>query len=299
MPGAPTDSPAAATTTGVAADGRLLEIDAGLFRACFDRRPFYIGHRLVGHPLFALPRLIELACALPAEDVEYNAGDVPLSLKPELTPRNGLSPEETLRRIEECRSWMVLKSVEKDPEYAALLRACLEEVCVHSEPLRPGMRDPQGFIFVSSPGSVTPYHMDPEHNFLLQIRGTKAISLFDGRDRSILSEAELERFHAGGHRNLEYRPEYEAKAWHGRLVPGLGLHFPATAPHHVRNGDDVSVSFSITFRTPDLDVMGYAHRANGWLRRRGIRPVPPGRFPLRDRVKSLTWRAARRAGLVR
>jgi len=32
----------------------------------------------------------------------------------------------------------------------------------------------EGFIFVSSPGSVTPHHMDPEHNFLLQITRTEA-----------------------------------------------------------------------------------------------------------------------------
>ena len=31
----------------------------------------------------------------------------------------------------------------------------------------------EAFIFISSPNTVTPYHMDPEYNFLLQIRGTK------------------------------------------------------------------------------------------------------------------------------
>ena len=31
------------------------------------------------------------------------------------------------------------------------------------------MMKPQGFIFISSPDAVTPYHFDPEHNILLQL----------------------------------------------------------------------------------------------------------------------------------
>src|SRR4051794_13037647 len=89
----------------------LLEIDAAEFRDCFDRRPFLIRHRLCDHPLFALPRLLELARALPEANVEYNAGQLPINCDPQLTPRNGLTIEETVRRIAECKSWMVLKYV--------------------------------------------------------------------------------------------------------------------------------------------------------------------------------------------
>src|SRR5437870_13222115 len=116
------DAPAAPT-----AAAPLLDIDADTFRACFDRRPFLISHHLTDHPLFALPRLVELAQRLPAKDVEYNAGNIPISLDPTLTPRNGLSVEETIRRIEDCRSWLVLKYVDQDPEYGALLERCLRE----------------------------------------------------------------------------------------------------------------------------------------------------------------------------
>ena len=47
----------------------------------------------------------------------------------------------------------------------------------------------EGFIFVSSPGSVTPYHIDPERNFLLQVRGNKTMHMFDGSDRSLLDRS--------------------------------------------------------------------------------------------------------------
>jgi hypothetical protein len=269
-----------------------LDIDSETFRDCFDDRPFLIGHYLADHPLFALPRLIELSRTLPAEHVEYNAGDLPISLDPHLTPRNGLSVEETIRRIEDCRSWLVLKYVEQDPEYGDLLDECLEEVAAHSEPLRPGMCLPQAFIFITSPLSVTPYHMDPEHNFLLQIRGAKHMTVFA---RSVVSAQELERFYGGSHRNMEFREEYHECSWPFELTPGRGLHVPVTAPHYVKNGDAVSISFSITFRTPDLERIGAIHRLNGVLRQRGLSPSPIGEAPWRDSLKYQTFRLWRKA----
>lgn len=265
----------------------LLRIDPQEFRECFDRRPFLIGHDLTNHPLFEISRLIRLCRSLPATSVEYNAGSIPINVTPEQTPPNGLSAEETIRRIAECKSWLVLKYVEQDSEYRALLNRCLEEVARHSEPIRPGMCLAQGFIFISSPGAVTPYHMDPEHNFLLQIRGSKRIHLFDGRDRSIISEEELERFYRGAHRNLAYSTDLEKTAWTFDLRPGFGLHFPVTAPHHVTNGAEVSVSFSITFRTPDLDRRCLVYICNAFLRRRGVRPALVGAHPGRDALKYL------------
>ncbi len=272
----------------------LLDIDRETFGACFDRRPFLIGHGLTNHPLFEISRLLQLCRNLPETSVEYNAGNIPISVAPQRTPGNGLSVEETIRRIAECKSWLVLKYVEQDPEYRALLQRCLAEVARHSEPLRPGMCLTQGFIFISSPGAVTPYHMDPEHNFLLQIRGSKRIHLFDGRDRSVVSEEELERFYCGGHRNLEYRSNCERTGWTYDLSPGSGLHFPVTAPHYVKNGPGVSVSFSITFRTPDIERRSEVHNFNTYLRGCGLQPAPAGKYPWRDRLKSLNVRAGRK-----
>jgi hypothetical protein len=108
---------------------------------------------------------------------------------------------------------MVLKYVEQDDDYRALLHRCLAEVGVHSELLRPGMELMQGFVFISSAGSVTPYHMDPEHNFLLQVRGSKTVSLFDGRDRSIvIPDAQIGRDQRGIQRTLGHRSPQHADA---------------------------------------------------------------------------------------
>lgn len=280
-----------------ASDSRL-QINAATFNAHFPVRPFQIRHHLAGHPLFALPRLIQLAQRLPAERVEYNAGNLPVSQDPKSTPQNGLSIAETIRRIEECRSWMVLKNVERDAEYGALLNACLDEVKVHSETQAPGMCMREGYVFITSPDSVTPYHLDNEFNFLLQIRGQKQISLFDRTDRSILPETELERIYSGGHRNLSYKNEYQDKAQLFQLTPGDGLHFPIAAPHWVKNGPAVSISFSITFRTPTSSHRELAYRVNAGLRGLGLQPTPPGITPWKDSLKITAYRTWRRTRKV-
>jgi hypothetical protein len=265
----------------------LIRADPALFGAYFDRKPFYVEHALTGHPLFELERLVTLSRELEAPFVEWNAGSVPVGLAQQ-SPRNGLSAEETLRQIGQNRSWLVLKRVEQHPLYRALLESCLDAVLPHAPP----MHDRQGFIFVSSPGSVTPFHMDPEHNFLLQVRGEKTVHMWAPDDRYVVAEQELETFHAAfRQRNLPYRPEFQQTAFVLPLKAGQGVHFPVTVPHWVQNGPEVSVSFSITFRTEASERRRHAHRANGRLRALGLQPTPVGTSALRDGVKALVVEA--------
>ena len=273
---------------------RLLVIDASSFQESFDRRPFVIRHRLTDHPLFSLPRLIELGQQLPKSSVEYNGGDLAVNQDPSLTPQNGLTVEETIRRIEDCRSWMVLKNVETDAEYRELLHSCLADVEGFPHPANQGICHREGFIFISSPGSVTPYHMDPECNFLLQVRGQKQVSMWDRDDRTILTEQELELFYTGVHRNMVFKDEYQSKASVHELRPGEGLHFPVTAPHWVKNGNAVSISFSITFQTRATERRAALYNVNHYLRSKGIHPTPVGQCSWRDALKYNSYRVLRR-----
>ncbi len=269
---------------------RSLEFDPALLRSGLNRKPFVIEHRLADHPLFALPALVELSRALPVEDVEYNAGNLPIEMDPARTPKTGLSIEETIRRIEECGSWLVMKYVERVPEYRELLDCCLNEVEAALAPERIGMRQREAFIFVSSPASVTPYHFDPEYNFLLQIRGAKTVRVFP---RALVSEEELEERFSYQHRNLQYQESYRQFASAFTLMPGSALHIPIAAPHWVKNGDGVSISFSVTFRSAASEREAALYRFNAKLRARGIRPAPVHRSPLRDRLKFAAYHGLR------
>ncbi len=251
----------------------------------FNREPFKVGHNLSDHKLFSLESLIELSKSLPEDRVEYNAGDLPVTQDPGRTPQNGLSIADTIQRIENCDSWMVLKNVERNAAYKELLMNCLSEIKEYSDLVSPGMKYEQGFIFISSPGSVTPFHIDPENNFLLQILGSKKIRMFGQNDREVLSENEIEEFFDGAHRNLEFKESYRDRGQSFELVQGEGLHFPVVAPHYVENGPEVSISFSVTFQTKDSADRQSLHRLNKKIRKLGLTPSNVGASAWRDRTK--------------
>jgi hypothetical protein len=257
----------------------------------FEREAFAVRHHLTDHRLLQLPRLIELATVLPASSVEYNLADLPFNQDYLATPRNGLTIDETIRQIEDCRSWMVLKNVEHDPRYKALLDECLEDIAPHVRETSPQLVQREAFVFVSSPRAVTPYHCDPEHNFLLQIRGDKVITIFDRRDPRAISEPQMEAMACGAHRNLPYTEDMAALGRPFLLTPGDGVHVPMYCPHWVRVGQSVSISLSVTFRSGVSARRDAALRVNARLRRFGFTPLPPGRSVWRDHVKEVVDRA--------
>ncbi|MGB5948504.1 MAG: cupin-like domain-containing protein [Parvibaculum sp.] len=262
---------------------KLIEVEAGGVGNEMPTRTFRLRHHLADHPLFKLDRLARLAASLPADQIEFNGPVLP-NQDPDLTPSNGLTPEETVRRIEECRSWMVIKNAESDPEYKALLDACLDQVAEQTGGVMGCALRRQAFIFVTSPGNVTPFHMDPEYNFLLQIRGQKRMSLFDYRDRAIVSEEALELY-PGKHRNLPYRDEFEAGATQQHLDPGDAIFVPLFEPHWVQNGPEVSVSFSITWQTKESLRLVKLSYVNAGLRRLGFPQAPAGTHKALDAIK--------------
>jgi hypothetical protein len=136
----------------------------------------------------------------------------------------------------------------------------------------------EAFLFVSSHEAVTPYHFDPEHNFLLQIRGRKTLHIWDAANRLVMPEAALDNYyaHVSSNRDQPYRDDFLASAWVLPLNAGQGAHFPLHAPHWVKTESDVSVSLSITFRSRMSRNCEAVHTTNGHLRRLGIVPPVPG-----------------------
>jgi hypothetical protein len=253
-----------------------------------------LKHSLIGDPLFSLEALVGLAGRLPPDSVEYNAGDLSVDVDPAKTPANGLSIEETIRRIRDCKSWMVLKNVEQDPRYAAVLDRCLAEVDVATSGATGPMEKKVGFIFVSSPESVTPFHLDPEHNILMHLQGVKYFNLYEDKC-GMVSDENHELYHVGAaHRNLRHQPSFDAYRTEHKMLPGDAVYVPLKAPHWVKNGPEPSVSFSITWRSRQSLDEASLRLANYRLRRMGLKPPSPGSRPLRDRAAVLAERAASR-----
>lgn len=264
-------------------------------RGSYPEQPTLLDHQLVGHDLLGLEALASLAGRIRPIDIEYNSGDLPVGLDPADTPATGLSVEETIRRIEECGSWMVIKFIEQDEVYRSFLHGVLAAVAPAVEPATGAMLKHEGFIFISSPGAVTPFHFDPEHNILLQIRGRKTMTIFQADDEGLVSGAQHERFHNGGHRNLPWQDAFASRGTPFELVPGKAVYVPVKAPHWVQNGPEVSISLSVTWRSEWSYREEYARRLNHLLRRAGMKPRAPRRWPHQNHAKSIGYRVVNKA----
>jgi hypothetical protein len=258
----------------------LIEVDRDSFTRAFSRRPFPVKHSLAGHSLLTLEAIAELADELPPTAAERHQANQPLVL-PGGAPDIEGKPSDTVRTIDTNGCWMVLWNIEDIPRYAQLLNDFLDEVEGTIQLRRGNMRNRQAFIFLTAPNGTTPVHIDPEHNFLLQIRGVKEMNVgaWDSRQAEI---AALERYYGGAHRNLDGVPS-EVETF--RMEPGDGVYVQSFAPHFVRNGDNVSISLSITFRTKESAAYENVHRFNARLRRKGRRHRTIGASPTVDRMK--------------
>ena len=273
------------------------EDDLDRLRSYYPERPGKLSHQLTGHKLLTLESLVELGKRLPRKCVEYNAGDLPLGVDPDKVSHTGLSVEDTIRGIEECGSWMVLKYVEQDPAYNALLEEALGELAPVIEPVSGEMLTKVGFIFVSSPNAVTPFHLDPEHNVLLQITGSKTMMIVQG-DESVVPPEKHEAYHTGGHRNVPWQDEYEGRGHKFELTPGDAVHVPLMWPHWVKNGPEPSISFSITWKSDWVYQEADARGMNHLLRKWGMNPASPAAFPKRSLGKAYAYRALRKARVL-
>ena len=265
----------------------------GDFAASYPEGPHKLAHGLRDHPLLGLDALAALGESLPPASVEFNRGDLPVGItdKPGTT---GLTIGETIRGIETSNSWAALKNIEQNPLYRDLLLSLLEELRPIIEKRTGKMMKPQGFIFISSPDAVTPYHFDPEHNILLQLRGNKVMTLFPAGHDRFAADRVHETYHLGGGRELTWQEDFARAGMPFALEPGEAIYVPVMAPHHVKNGPLPSISLSITWRSEWSFAEADARAFNGLLRRLGFNPRPPGRWPARNSGKALAWRILRR-----
>lgn len=249
-----------------------------------------LTHRLADHPLLQIDALVELGKRQQARKLVRTHSDAATAGTsfgdaPNLHP-NARSAEATLADIAHAKAWMSLLNVQADPVYRALIDTVLDDVRPIVDRRDPGMCFRAGWIFVSSPNAVTPFHIDHEHNFILQIRGTKRLYTWDHLDREVVSERAQERFHDEHSRDeIRWRDDLRARARVFDLEPGLGGYMPSTSPHMVENGPSPSITISFTYYTDATRARELLYRGNARLRRLGVTPRPVGASASRDRVK--------------
>lgn len=287
-------------------DGGVLNFNQKLLREHFNRLPFEFNHGLAGHPLFEKDRLLELARHLPNSDVWFNDGNIDVNDKWSKIGRGAGTIENAIGNIEESGSWIILKKVNQDPYYRTLMEEALTNLEDSlGKSIRPTLDKLDAYIFMASPGGVTPLHIDAECTFLCQISGEKRVNVFDPMDREVLPHDEIERFHLGHLESATYRPEFKSRAHNFTIRSGAGVHLPIIAPHWVENYKNVSCSFSISFVDHADRKRARVYVANHYLRKVfNVGASDPGSNVLWDATREVGAKVVgkinrfRRAGIV-
>jgi hypothetical protein len=270
----------------------LLHIDEEAFVDAFARRSILVQHSLVDHPLFTIEAIAELADRLPPHSVRREHGQLPISESHRYVDVGEGPPSASILDVERNGFRISLRDVQQAPEYAAIVDDCLDQV----EPLvsarEGGMRFRSGYLFISCPAATTPMHFDAEHSFLLQLRGTKHVSVAAFENDQAKLRHELQRYTDGERCDFQAMQD-DAETF--RIDPGLGVYLPSYIPHWVETEAGVSISFSIPFYTRLCQRVEGVYRVNSWLRKARLSPRPPGELEPLDATKAAVFRSLRTA----
>ena len=293
----------ASALPGVSSGAASRNTGQGHFRVWVDQPQAFstqrveaIHHNFHEHPLMQLPELAKLArdlaatkqCRFITPDTEQAS-----AFAHNADAHDGRTIDEVFRRIEEPGSWVALYNVETHPvyrEFLAEVTACVRPLV---ESQQPGMCKVGGFIFISAPPSVTPFHMDRENNFWLQVKGRKTMNVWNPTDRHVVAAEAVDEFIMyASLEKVRLKDGFRERSHEFDVGPGDGVYFPSTSPHMTRSdpgwvyaGDGVSISIGVVFYTDVTRRSANVHAWNHLLRRLGFSPREPGQSIGLDRVK--------------
>lgn len=270
--------------------GRVFTADLAAFRRDFASRSFMLRHNLAQHPLFTLDRLAlaaERAVAAGKGGRFVAAGDAgKLDSRFEMMGGRVSSPD-LIVKLSSARSWSKLSGIDAfDADYADLLSDALADLRDMLDEPRLTPSRAHFTVFMTSPNIVTPFHMDHEANILSQVAGgEKTFCAFSPDDRDLVSLAQVERFYVKDINAATYDPALQGRGAEHALRPGTAICVPPLAPHWVKNGNDTSISLSLSLCFAHLERRARVHQVNYHLRRIGFDPGEPG-ASLIDRAKA-------------
>ena len=254
----------------------------------FPEQPAEFVHNLHKDARLTLQAVADLADRLPRRSVICDTAAQPLLVPQGGPPRGALArPGDVIRNIEDASAWLTLLNIEADPAYADLMNSMLDQLEVGMIKRQGKMRNRVGFIFVSSPNSVTPAHFDIEHSLLMQVSGSKTVS-FGRFENDPTRRHEVERYWDGSHGRIESLPPELASY---PLTAGRGVYIPPVAPHWVHNGPAVSLSVTLTYFTAATERENMIEAFNGHLRSFHLEPRQPGQSTSADVAKVAVMRA--------
>jgi mannose-6-phosphate isomerase-like protein (cupin superfamily) len=255
------------------------------FDDAFPGRSLEFIHDLHLDDRLTLAAVADLADRLPRRSVIADTAAQPLLVPQGGPPRGALErPGDVIRDLHNANAWLTLLNVEDDSDMAEVMNTQLDQLesgMTAKQGKRVKMRKRVAFVFVSSPNSVTPVHFDIEHSLLMQVSGSKTVSI--GRFESdAVRRHEFDRYWDGAHGRIEtLQPEEAAYT----MTPGRAVYIPPGTPHWVHNGPDISLSVTLTYFTAATVRENRVESFNAVLRRRHMKPREPGHSATVDIAK--------------
>jgi hypothetical protein len=259
----------------------LVEMETALLDSSIGRSPFQFRHNVSGHRLVTRDAFVRLAGERPPSTIDHGPSDLAVvfngpGIDPEATPTGAVAD------MENSRSWIALRFVDHAAGYGDLLDAVSGEFRSALAAREGTVRARTGTVFMSSPGGVVPAHFDRHHNLLLQIEGTKELTVGEFDEDQ---DAELEiRRHFDGH---DYLLGLPGRSRTFTIGPGQGVYIPPYRPHWIVCRQEVTTALSCSVRTTTSHEVELAHIFNSRLRRLGLRPRVPGAHCRLDAAKAV------------
>ncbi|MFZ4605972.1 MAG: hypothetical protein ACOYM5_06905 [Caulobacter sp.] len=207
---------------------------------------------------------------------------------------HGLSGEELVAAARTGALWVSPRSaMTKNPLYKVVFDQLMGEFS--KETGLPHL-SADAAVLISSPNMGIFFHVDPAETMLWHVRGHKTVHVYPPRE-DIVTEAAMEAILLK--ETLSDLPWKASFADHGLpvpLKPGQAAFWPHHSPHRVVNGDDLNVSISVEFSSPQsilTNSVFYTHgrmrRALGWApKSRGVmQALAPASLLLARALK--TW----------
>jgi hypothetical protein len=268
------------------------------------RKVSRVHHNYSDHPLLALSALEQLAERLyqkKSGQLRFLSEGIKADSKFDTLSehRENKSIAEIFKNISNPGSWIAMYAVQSEPEYKKLAWDVINSVTGELKELDPGIFFADAYFFISSPPSVTPYHVDRENVFILQIAGKKGFASWNPSQREVISEEAIEEWIVSRSLDkLKYQPEFLKTAVVNDVVEaGEGLYNPVGAPHMTHAETDLatpespySITFSIVFYTKNTRRLAYIYVANKMLRKLGFTPKPAEKNKVLDQFKFMLGR---------
>ena len=202
------------------------------FSDYFRRKPFLFSHNLDSNDLFSTQSVEKLAEIWSRDNTKSGFFYLDRKFREWGSEDHKASLVEAFRHSDLSRMRMKLSFIHTQPRYDKVLETMTRELSelTHVD-LGKEYRAPMETLFLTSPNEFTPYHIDSEDSFLLQIQGTKTIYIFDGSDKEILKDLDIEKYWAKN--EIAFREEIRSRAERFEMEPGTGVHIPMHFPHMV------------------------------------------------------------------